>query len=118
MIAVHIAINDRDPLPGYDALRSAGQRLLDRSGNFRDRQRRKLRIQRQREHLLRGLFGVWKVAPPVAQISIRRLQMRRHGIMNAGLDSIRLQRRLQAVAIVAAQSLDVIYVPDPRHLRR
>ena len=69
-------------------------------------------------YLLCGAFRMWERPRFVTQICIRRLQVYRNRIMNAGLNSRGCQCRLQFITIFGAQRVNVIHVPPPRHFLR
>ena len=82
----------------------------DRRHDLVDLRRRHLREHRQRQHFVRGRFGLREVARAVAEIGVRRLQVHRDRIVQAGLDALLAQGVLQVVAVGRADGVDVIDV--------
>ena len=97
-------------------LNSLGQRLLEGIRNFFDRLLGKFGIHRQRQYLLRSRFRVREGPFAIAEVGVRGLEVRWYGVVNGGLNALVEQERLQIVAIVCSQGVEVIDVARPRHL--
>ncbi len=67
-----------------------------------------MRMHRQRKLGVGKPLTHRKILGSVAEVAARRLQMQRHGIVNAALDILAEQRLTDRVALTAANRIEVI----------
>src|SRR3569833_460271 len=83
-------------------------KLTARLGNSFTLRLRDFREHRQRQHLVRGRFGVWKVSRLVSQVGIRGQQMNGDRVVNSRLYALGVQSFLPCGPLRRAHGIDVI----------
>src|SRR5690606_21662479 len=78
---------------------------------------RHVRMDWQREHLMRRLLGFGKVSAAIAEFCVGGLQMDRDRIVQAGLYALRIQNPSNFVALAHTHGIDVVDVPAPGQFR-
>ena len=77
-------------------------KVRDRFNDARKLGGPQFRVHRQRQHFLRGMFCMREVATAVAQISVERLQMQRHRIIDRTANFVIGQNSLELIALFDA----------------